>query len=73
MEPHEFLTDARNKCLLPLAEYIYSLKFEEEPNYNKIKFMITKNLLDVNIVPNYSYDWNQYFFQKYEEQKPEPT
>ena len=57
-KPHQFLTDPRNKCLIPLAEYIYSLEFAEEPNYNKIKFLITKNLLDQNIVPNLNYDWN---------------
>ena len=73
LKPHEFLIDPRNKCLIPLAEYIYSLDFAEEPNYNKIKFLITKNLLDCNIVPNYKYDWNNQLYLKYLDQKPEAT
>ena len=73
LKPHEFLIDPRNKCLIPLAEYIYSLEFAEEPNYNKIKFLITKNLLDCNIVPNYKYDWNNQLYLKYLDQKPEAT
>lgn len=57
-KPRDFLTDPRNKCLIPFAEYVYSLNFDEEPNYNKIRFMLTKNILDFNLVPNFKYDWN---------------
>jgi hypothetical protein len=28
------------------------LEYEEKPNYNKLKFMLIKELLDDNIVPN---------------------
>ena len=72
-QPHEFLTDPRNKCLIPLAEYIYSIGFEEEPNYNKIKFLITKNILDIDMVPNFKYDWNLELYSSYIEQKDVPT
>ena len=58
LKPREFLTDPRNKCLIPFAEYVYSLDFAEEPNYNKMKFLILKNILDHNLVPNFKYDWN---------------
>lgn len=44
--------------LLPLAEYIYSLKFEEEPNYGKIKFLLAKVLLDNEKIPDMVFDWN---------------
>jgi|TARA_B110000305_G_C19351178_1_gene594342 hypothetical protein len=44
--------------LLPLAEYIYELKFEEEPNYGKIKFLLAKILLDIDKIPDMAFDWN---------------
>ncbi len=28
------------------------LEYEEKPNYNKLKFLLIKELLDDNIVPN---------------------
>ena len=39
------------KFLEEFAKYTYSLKFGEEPNYNYLKFILTKQLLDKNIVP----------------------
>jgi len=38
-----------------------SLKFNEEPNYNKLKFLLTKSLLDSGHVPDKHYDWNKGF------------
>ena len=38
-----------------------SLKFDEEPNYNKLKFLLTKSLLDSGYVPDKHYDWNKGF------------
>ena len=32
--------------LSDFAKYMYSLQFESEPNYDKIKFFFVKNLLD---------------------------
>ena len=29
-----------SKFLLPFAEEVYELKFEEKPNYNKLKFLL---------------------------------
>ena len=34
------------------ARYTYQLKFEEEPNYNYLKFNLAKQLLDLDIAPN---------------------
>ena len=34
------------KELTEFAEYAYSLAFEEKPNYSKIRFLLTKVLLD---------------------------
>lgn len=33
------------------------LDFEETPNYNKLRFLLTRALLDVGRVPNREYDW----------------
>ena len=35
--------------------------FEDEPNYDKLKFYLVKCLLDSDCVPDKSYDWNQSF------------
>ena len=45
--------------MIDFAEYIYGLKFEEEPNYNFLRFMLTKNLIDENQFPNLEFDWTQ--------------
>ena len=73
LKPHEFLVDPKTTCLIPLAEYIYSLDFAEEPDYAKIKFLLTKNLLDVTLVPTLEYDWNYELWLKYESEKPDST
>ena len=47
------------KELTSLAEYAYSLSFEEEPNYSKIRFLMTKVLLEKDVVPSNDFDWNK--------------
>jgi len=49
--------------LLAFAEEIYSLKFSEKPNYNKLRFLLKKELLDLEKVPDKKYDWNQEHFK----------
>lgn len=39
------------------------IKFEEEPNYNKLKFLLTKCLLDADDIPDQHCDWNRDFIQ----------
>jgi len=39
------------------AKEVSSLKFEEEPNYNKLRFLLEKNLLVVDKVPSKYMDW----------------
>ena len=57
--PGDFLTAENTKALIPVAEYIFSLKFDEKPDYNRIRFHFTKNLLDKEMIPNNLYDWNR--------------
>jgi hypothetical protein len=49
--------------LLGFGEEIYSLYFSEKPNYNKLKFLLKKELLDLDKVPDKKYDWNQKHFK----------
>jgi hypothetical protein len=34
-----------------------SYTFDETPNYNKLKFLLTKSLIDQELMPNQDYDW----------------
>ena len=36
---------------------VMSIEFDETPNYNKLRFLLTRTLLDVDKVPNKQYDW----------------
>ena len=44
--------------LKPVLEYAYSLGFEEEPDYTKLKFLLKKILLDEEVVPHFKFDWS---------------
>ena len=46
--------------LLDFAKKVYSIKFAEKPDYQKLRFMLTKILLDNEIVPSKKFDWNNY-------------
>jgi serine/threonine protein kinase len=41
------------KYLLELLEMVYNLKFEETPDYNAMRWILKKNLLDINMAPNH--------------------
>ena len=49
----EYLTD--------FAQEIYKLKFEEEPNYEYLSFLLKKNLMNKNMIPNNVFEWTQKF------------
>ena len=44
---------------LDFASLIYELKYDEKPDYNKLRFLLTKILLDDEIVPSKKFDWNE--------------
>ena len=50
MKPSEICV--KTKFLEPFANEVYDLSFDEEPNYSHLKFLLLKNLLDLNIAPN---------------------
>lgn len=44
---------------IPAANEIEKLEFEEKPDYNKIRFLFSKVLLDADKVPcEQNYDWS---------------
>ena len=47
-KPSKFCGDPKCVHLVPFAEKIYSLKFDEEPEYSKLRFMLEKCLLERN-------------------------
>lgn len=70
-KPKDFLTSDDLKCFIGVSEYIFSIKFDAEPNYSKIKFMFTQILLDRDMVPTRQFDWNQRFLSKENKRKEE--
>lgn len=40
---------------------VMQIEFEDEPNYNKLRFCLAKCLLDVDCVPDKRCDWNHFF------------
>ena len=49
---------------MPFVQEIYSLRFDEEPNYNKLNFLLAKILMNANLVPDEQYEWNTHLFIK---------
>jgi hypothetical protein len=49
----------QQKCmyLVDFTEKIYDLKFEEEPDYNALRWCLKKNILDKDHAPNRQFDW----------------
>jgi hypothetical protein len=46
--------------LLPLAEKVFALRFEEEPEYSRLRFMMAKILLKKDVAPNLIFDWSRF-------------
>ena len=44
--------------MIPFANTVYSLKFDDLPDYSHLCFMLTKCLLEKNMVPNKEFDWS---------------
>ena len=45
--------------LIEFGKVAYSLKFDEEPNYKKLKFLLEKNLLNQSIIPTHKICFEQ--------------
>lgn len=42
----------------PILKYTYELEYEEEPDYNRLRYMFKKILLDQDFVPDSRFDWS---------------
>ena len=45
--------------LTEFATEIYKLKFEEKPDYEHLRFLLKKNLMDRNMVLSNHFDWSK--------------
>ena len=70
-KPKDFLTSEDLECFIPVSEYIFSIKFDAEPDYDKIKFMYMQILLDRDMVPSKEFDWSKKFIEKEKKKKEE--
>jgi len=57
MTPEELCLSNESKKIYPFLKEVYSLKFDEEPNYNKLNFILVKELMSVNLSPTKEFDW----------------
>ena len=49
-KPKKFCGAYKCDYLIEFTEYTYSLRFEDEPDYNYLKFLLKKNLMDKEMV-----------------------
>ena len=43
--------------LKPFVSEVFKLKFEELPDYDRLRFLLQKSLLNENCVPGKEFDW----------------
>ena len=52
-----FLTK-KSKFLLPLLEYAHDLEFDEKPDYERLKFLFKKILIEKDYPPTVGFEWS---------------
>ena len=52
MTKDEYCHSPDTKLLKPFFSEIWALKYEEEPNYNKLKLMLVKILIEKDFLPS---------------------
>lgn len=62
LTPELLCASPESKHFLRFINLIFSLKFEETPNYEKLRFMLVTELLDLGESPSKKYDWNENMF-----------
>ena len=45
--------------MMDFADEIYSYSFRKKPNYRKLKFLLEKEILLYDEIPNNIFDWNE--------------
>ena len=57
MTPEELCISNESKKIYPFLKEVYGLKYDEEPNYNKLNFILVKELMSENLSPSKEFDW----------------
>jgi len=58
LTPEKICDSEEGQRLLPFVKEVFSLQFEDKPDYDKLRFYLVKILLDINEAPSTEYDWN---------------
>ena len=57
MTPSLLCVSSETQALRPFCEKVFSLEYDQEPDYNELRFLLTKGLLNAGMVPTLEYDW----------------
>lgn len=55
--PAQFCELVQTPYLTEVLTEAYSYCYSAEPDYNKLRFFLTKQLLDMDVLPNTNYSW----------------
>lgn len=55
--PEEFCSDPRTSCLIEILKEAYSYEYEDTPRYGVMKFMLQKELMALNCIPDKYFSW----------------
>lgn len=55
-KPEEFCS-GNSSHLIEILRYVYTIEFKERPDYEKIRFMLKRVLLDLNLSPQEAFEW----------------
>ena len=58
LTPELLCESPEGKRLLPFFKEVFSLRFTQRPDYDKLRFMLLKIMLEINQTPDHKYDWN---------------
>ena len=55
--PEDICKDPRSQCLIPLCKEAYSYAFEEEPQYGVLIYLLEREIIKLQGIPDRSYSW----------------
>jgi hypothetical protein len=59
MSPEDLCVSEHSLLILPYLKEVYSMSFTDEPDYNKLGFMLVKELMSIDQTPSNEFDWNK--------------
>ena len=61
MGPYDYcgssVTVSRAYHILPFVKEVMKYGYKDQPDYNKLQFLLQRSLLDINIAPSNNFDW----------------